>query len=403
MAFAGNVGLDVSLDALPPDAAATLFCEEPGGVLQVRRSDYARVSAAFELAGLGDHVHLIGSLADVPEIRVRRRGEDVFVAALEGLLEAWWSTTHAIQRLRDHPDAADAERARMLDVADPGIVAQLSFDPGSSILDGAAALNLARPRVAILREQGVNGHVEMAAGFHRAGFEAVDVHMSDLAAGRRDLDDVAGLAACGGFSYGDVLGAGGGWATSILHDARLGDLFEGFLGRDDRFALGVCNGCQMLSRIKSLIPGAAHWPRFERNASEQFEARLSVLRVFDSPSILLTDMAGSRIPVAVAHGEGRAVFADAADEGAERAAAGRANVALGYVDSAGELTEGYPANPNGSPFGVAGLTNDDGRVTILMPHPERTLRAVNYSWCPPSWRGASPWMRMFENARVWVG
>ena len=403
MAFAGNVGLDVTLDGLGPDPVAALFCEEPGGVLQVRRSDYAPAMAAFELAGLGDHVHLIGSLADVPEIRLRHRGTLLHAAPLEELLDAWWSTTHAMRRLRDHPDAADAERMHVLDVADPGIVAELTFDPDSSILDGAASLNLARPRVAILREQGVNGHVEMAAGFHRAGFEAVDVHMSDLAAGRRSLDDVAGLVACGGFSYGDVLGAGGGWATSILHDARLSDAFEGFLGRDDRFALGVCNGCQMLSRLKSLIPGAAHWPRFETNASEQFEARTSVLRVFDSPSIFLTDMAGSRIPVAVAHGEGRAVFDGAGDEAVERGAAARANVALGYVDSAGELTEGYPANPNGSPFGVAGLTNDDGRVTILMPHPERTLRAVNHSWCPPAWRGASPWMRMFENARVWVG
>ena len=403
MAFAGNVGLDVTLDGLGPDPVAALFCEEPGGVLQVRRSDYARAMAAFELAGLGDHVHLIGSLRDVPEVRLRHRGTPLHAAPLEELLDAWWSTTHAMRRLRDHPDAADAERMHVLDVADPGIVAELTFDPDSSILDGAAGLNLARPRVAILREQGVNGHVEMAAGFHRAGFEAVDVHMSDLASGRRGLDDVAGLVACGGFSYGDVLGAGGGWATSILHDARLSEMFEAFFARDDRFALGVCNGCQMLSRIKSLIPGAAHWPRFETNASEQFEARTSVLRVFDSPSLFLTDMAGSRLPVAVAHGEGRAVFDGAGDEAAERGAAARANVALGYVDSAGELTEGYPANPNGSPFGVAGLTSDDGRATILMPHPERTLRAVNFSWCPPSWRGASPWMRMFENARVWVG
>ncbi len=420
MAFAGNVGLDVSLDSLPPDALATLFCEEPGGVLQVRRSDYAHVMAAFELAGLGDHVHLIGAPAAAQVITVRRAGEILFSAPLDALLDAWWSTTHAMQRLRDHPDCADAERARMLDLADPGIVVELGFDPNDSILDGAASLNLVRPRVAILREQGVNGQLEMAAGFHRAGFDAVDVHMSDLAAGRASLDDFAGLVACGGFSFGDVLGAGGGWATSILHDARLRDGFEAFLARDDRFALGVCNGCQMLSRLKSLIPGAAHWPRFERNASEQFEARASVLRVYDSPSLFLTDMAGSRIPVAVAHGEGRAVFdvsgrawqdargfaqtrdASTGDD-AERAAVARANVALAYVGSDGEITEGYPANPNGSPFGVAGLCNDDGRVTILMPHPERTLRAVNHSWCPPSWRGASPWMRMFENARVWVG
>ena len=429
MAFAGNVGLEIGIDPLGPDALAALFSEEPGGVLQVRRSDCAATLAALDREGLGDVVHLIGSPVPAgppgrpepsvdggarPERRlaVRRAGETVLDEPLRALLDAWWSTTHRIRRLRDHPDAADAEREAVLDLDDPGIVCELGFDPGASVLDGAAALNLSRPRVAILREQGVNGHVEMAAGFHGAGFEAVDVHMSDLVAGRTGLDDFAGLAACGGFSYGDVLGAGGGWATSILHDARLRDAFEAFLGRDDRFALGVCNGCQMLARLKSLIPGAADWPRFETNASERFEARLSVLRVFESPSILLAGMAGSRIPVAVAHGEGRAVFdgppadagASAADGGGPVArAAARANVALGYVDCAGGLTERYPDNPNGSPFGVAGLTNADGRVTILMPHPERTLRAVNYSWCPPEWRGPSPWMRMFENARVWVG
>jgi phosphoribosylformylglycinamidine synthase len=249
--------------------------------------------------------------------------------------------------------------------------------------------------VAILREQGVNSQIETAAGFDRAGFTAVDVHMSDLIAGRARLQDFAGFVACGGFSYGDVLGAGRGWATSILERPELRDAFEQFFNRDDSFALGICNGCQMLSQLKAIIPGAAHWPQFVRNRSEQYEARLSLLEIIDSPSLLLRGMAGSRLPVAVAHGEGQAVFATAD-------ARASARIALRYADDAGAATT-YPANPNGSQDAVAGLTTDDGRVTILMPHPERTLRVANYSWAPPTWSGDSPWLRIFRNARTFVG
>ena len=253
----------------------------------------------------------------------------------------------------------------------------------------------ARPRVAILREQGVNSQVETAWAFDRAGFEAIDVHMSDLVAGRFDLAGFDGLVACGGFSYGDVLGAGRGWATSILERAVLREMFSAFFARESTFSLGICNGCQMMAQLRGIIPGAEHWPTFQRNASEQYEARLALLEVGESPSLFLRGMAGSRIPVAVAHGEGRAVFADVIDRGA-------VDVALRYVEG-GRVAESYPANPNGSPDGIAGVTSRDGRATILMPHPERTLRSVNFSWAPRDWPEASPWLRMFRNARAWLG
>ena len=415
MAFAANCGLRVQLDSLPPDLVATLFNEELGGVLQVRSSAYAEVLAVFERHGLGDVVHPIGTPVEAssgsgpekgtdplperattgPLVELRRGSETVYEASLVELKALWWSTTHAVQRLRDNPACADAEREQVLRTDDPGLSPRLTFDPAVSLIEGAAALATTRPKVAILREQGVNGHAEMAAAFDMAGFEAIDVHMSDLAAGSRVLEDCRGLAACGGFSYGDVLGAGGGWARSILYTERLLETFTRWFARDDTFSLGVCNGCQMLSQLAAIIPGADDWPRFERNASEQFEARLSTVAVYESPSILLSDMAGSRLPVAVAHGEGRAVFAD---EGGPR----RAKVAIGYVDNAGDMTERYPLNPNGSPHGVTGLCSEDGRVTILMPHPERIVRTVCHSWHPPEWGGRGPWLRLFENARVWV-
>jgi len=257
-----------------------------------------------------------------------------------------------------------------------------------------------RPRMAILREQGVNGQVEMAAAFHRAGFEAVDVHMSDLLAGRQSLLEFKGLVACGGFSYGDVLGAGQGWAKSVLFHERLREMFSAFFARDDSFSLGVCNGCQMLSTLQELIPGAAHWPRFVRNESEQFEARFSRLEILDSPAVLFAGMQGSMLPVAVAHGEGRAEFPD---DAAMTAAIDQRLVAARFVDGYGAVAERYPQNPNGSLRGITGLTSTDGRVTIMMPHPERVFRAVAHSWYPDEWGEDSPWMRMFRNARVWVG
>jgi phosphoribosylformylglycinamidine synthase len=310
-------------------------------------------------------------------------------------LQAFWSeTSHAVQRLRDNPACADQELESVSDWARPGIRPQLSFNPDENPAAPMIASG-ARPPVAILREQGVNGHVEMAAAFDLAGFAATDVHMSDLFEGRRKLEEFAGFVACGGFSYGDVLGAGRGWAKSILFHEDLREQFRQFLADKGKFALGVCNGCQMLAALSVLVPGAEGWPEFAGNRSEQFEGRLSLIRVEPSPSIFLQGMEGSLIPVASAHGEGRADFggSDAPGE----------LIALRYVDSGGTATEHYPENPNGSPGGITGLSNTDGRVTIMMPHPERSLRSVNFSWAPMEWGDASPWQRMFLNARRWTG
>ena len=300
-----------------------------------------------------------------------------------------------MQSLRDDPQCAEEEFQRIAQ-PDPGLSAQLSFDHNDDI--AAALVETGRPRVAILREQGVNGQVEMAASFTKAGLECVDVHMSDILEGRVALDGFQGLVACGGFSYGDVLGAGEGWAKSVLFNSRARDQFSAFFEREDTFSLGVCNGCQMLSNLKSLIPGAEHWPHFVRNRSEQFEARFVMVEVEQTRSILLDGMAGSRIPIAVAHGEGRAEFAS---DDQLRAVAPQ--VALRYIENNGEPALRYPANPNGSPLGVTGLTSADGRVTIMMPHPERVVRAVQNSWHPDDWVEDAPWRRLFRNARRWLG
>jgi phosphoribosylformylglycinamidine synthase len=302
-----------------------------------------------------------------------------------------------MQSLRDHPECADEAFKSTLDPRDPGLNAHLTFEtPTLDTRPGRT--DRPRPKVAILREQGVNGQREMAAAFDRAGFDCYDVHMSDLLEARATLDDFNGLVACGGFSYGDVLGAGEGWAKSILYNERLHEAFSEFFGRDDSFALGVCNGCQMLAALKALIPGTEHWPRFLRNRSDQFEGRLSLVRIEASPSILLRDMAGSHLPVVTSHGEGRADFASAAAfDGCERH-----NTSLRYVGNDGAPAELYPANPNGSPNGIAGLCNDDGRVTVMMPHPERVFRTVQHSWHPQEWGECSPWQRLFDNARAWI-
>jgi phosphoribosylformylglycinamidine synthase len=300
-----------------------------------------------------------------------------------------------MQSLRDNPECAREEYERILDTGDPGIFFALTYDPAEDVAAPYVAKG-ARPRVAILREQGVNSQVEMAAAFDRAGFEAVDVHMSDVIAGRRSLAGFKGLAACGGFSYGDVLGAGQGWAKSILYNPRARAEFEAFFARPDTFALGSCNGCQMMAALKEIIPGAQHWPVFVRNRSEQFEARFVMVEIPESPSILMRGMAGSRMPIATAHGEGRAEFAREADRA-------RALVAMRFVDNRGRATETYPYNPNGSPGGICGLTTPDGRFTIVMPHPERVFRTIQMSWAPQEAGEDSPWMRMFRNARAWVG
>ncbi|MEO5365035.1 MAG: phosphoribosylformylglycinamidine synthase [Magnetococcus sp. WYHC-3] len=398
MAFAGGVGLNVDLAPLGAVAPlAVLFNEELGAVLQVRRSDRQRVLSRLEGCG---QVHVIGEPAGDGVIRIRH-GADSWLEQDRWTLRRQWSeTSWRMQTLRDNPATALQEYEAACDPHDPGRSAALTFDPRNNPAQTLQAAGGRRPRVAILREQGVNGHVEMAAAFHHAGFDAVDLHMSDLADGSRTLEEFRGLVACGGFSFGDVLGAGGGWAKSILQQPRLREMFLRFFLRADTFTLGVCNGCQMLSHLKDLIPGAAHWPRFVRNRSEQFEARLSLVEVTAGPSLFFRDMEGSRLPIAVAHGEGRAEFASAQGL-AHLESSGL--VALRFVDHHGLPTDQYPANPNGSPAGVTGVTSADGRATLLMPHPERMFRTVQHSWHPPEWGEEGPWMRMFQNARAWVG
>jgi phosphoribosylformylglycinamidine synthase len=392
MAFAGRCGLDVNIDALDADDLAAVFSEELGLVLQVRHCDCDDVFKSLEDAGLGRHSHVLGSVREDQEIILRRGDEVVLQRTRAELQQAWSETTLRMQSLRDNPDCAAEEFDALADDADPGLHARLSFDPEEDI--AAPYLEINRPRIAILREQGVNGQQEMAYAFHKAGFECVDVHMSDLLSGRTRLEHFRGLVACGGFSYGDVLGAGEGWAKSILFNSRARDEFQAFFEREDTFSLGVCNGCQMLSNLKELIPGASHWPHFVRNRSEQFEARVAMVEVLESPSILLQGMQGSRMPIAVAHGEGRAEYRGDAKAGT--------GVSLRFVDSRGKVAERYPANPNGSPGGITGLTTDDGRVSIMMPHPERVIRTVQNSWYPDDWGEDGPWMRLFRNARLWV-
>jgi phosphoribosylformylglycinamidine synthase len=409
MAFAGHCGVTLSLDALAHGGAAdevdafkrdadeqlagrlkdlalaALFSEELGAVLQIRAAERARVMAALRAAGLGEHAHVIGSLNARDEVRITRNNRAVFVAKRDELQRAWSETTWRMQALRDNPDCAREEYDRIADADDPGLSVSLTFKPSPSVA-GAS-----RPRVAILREQGVNGQVEMAAAFDRAGFEALDVHMTDLIAGRASLAGFKGIIAGGGFSYGDVLGGGQGWAKTILFNARARTEFERFFARSDTFALGACNGCQMMGALRELVPGAAGWPLFVRNRSEQFEARLVMVEIVDSPSILFAGMAGSRIPIVTAHGEGRPDIDNPSI------------VCMRYVDNRGRPTQTYPYNPSGAPAGITGLTTPDGRFTIVMPHPERVFRNVQMSWSPPGAGEDSPWMQLFYNARRWVG
>ena len=394
MAFASRCGLDLVLPG-QKELLPALFAEELGAVLQLASRDVAAV--AMRLGALQLTMHVVGRPTGDDRIRIAHNGARVLDEPRVELHRAWSATTHALQRLRDDPICADEEYDRLQDGAEPPMQPRLSFDPDVDVAAPYVATGV-RPAIAVLREQGVNGQVEMAAAFDRAGFAAFDVHMSDVIAGRRSLADFAGFVACGGFSYGDVLGAGEGWAKSILFNARARDEFAAFFERTDSFALGVCNGCQMMSNLHEIIPGTAHWPHFVRNRSEQFEARFVLLEVQPTASLFFRDMAGSRIPVATAHGEGYAEFADAA-----QLAAARPHVALRFVDHRGAPTERYPYNPNGSPEGITGLTTADGRFTILMPHPERVFRSVQMSWHPEPWGEDSPWLRMFRNARVWLG
>ncbi len=401
MAFAGHCGLDITIDATGERLLRKLFAEEPGVVLQLRAAEVEAARAVFSRHGLTGRVHVVArprAAADL--VRVRDAGGvTVLEESWSALRAAWSAVSYAMRRLRDDPDCADEEHAAAIDPATPGLIVDLGFDPEADVAAPFIARG-ARPRVAVLREQGVNSQVEMAAAFELAGFEPHDVHMTDLIAGRRQLAEFRGLVACGGFSYGDVLGAGEGWAKSIRFNPRLRDAFEEFFARSETFALGVCNGCQMLSALHELIPGSAHWPRFVRNRVEQFEARLSLVEVLPSPSLFFADMAGSVLPIAVSHGEGRAEFADAA---ALEACLDFGLVGLRYVTARGAPAERYPANPNGSPRGIAALCNADGRVTITMPHPERVFRSLQNSWRPRDAGEYSGWMRMFRNARRWVG
>ncbi|MCB5184760.1 phosphoribosylformylglycinamidine synthase [Methylobacillus gramineus] len=398
MAFAGRCGLDIDITSLGEDAVAALYNEELGAVLQVRADEADAIVAELK-PQLGGLLHVIGTPATHGNIRIHQDGRVVFSESRVALHRSWSETTYQMQKLRDNPECAQQEYDRILDEKDAGLHAKLSFDPAENIAAPYIASGV-RPKVAILREQGVNGQVEMAAAFDRAGFQAHDVHMSDIISGRISLKDFAGFVACGGFSYGDVLGAGEGWAKSILFNQRAREEFSAFFQRKDSFALGVCNGCQMMSNLHSIIPGAENWPHFVRNRSEQFEARVAMVEVMESPSLFFKGMAGSRMPIAVAHGEGYAEFADPA---AVKAVLDSQLVSLRFVDNGGNPTEVYPFNPNGSIQGITGLTTADGRFSIMMPHPERVFRAVQHSWHPDNWGEDGPWMRMFRNARKFIG
>jgi len=397
MAFAGHTGLNVDIGALNGNDVERLFNEELGAVIQVSRENVDAIISQF--AAVGVPCHKVAELTPADVITICDGEREVLSESRTSLRTIWAETTHQMQTLRDNPECALEEFKLKQDTADQGLTVNLSFDPSEDvaapyILKGAA------PKMAILREQGVNSHIEMAAAFDRAGFESRDVHMSDILSGRISLKEFQGLVACGGFSYGDVLGAGEGWAKSILFNQRAREQFSGFFERSDSFSLGVCNGCQMLSNLKQIIPGTEHWPHFVRNRSERFEARFSLVEVQKSPSLFFEGMAGSRMPIAVSHGEGRAEFASPE---ALAAAEASGTVALRYVDGNGQIATQYPQNPNGSPNAITALSSTDGRVTIMMPHPERVFRTVANSWHPDEWGEDSPWMRMFRNVRVAIG
>lgn len=401
MAFAGHCGLNLGLDALgvsAEQANAALFSEELGAVIQVRTADVPAVLTLLNQNGLEGCVSAIGQPQAGNDIIISLAGKELYRGQRSRLHQVWSETSYQIERLRDNSTCVEQEFAALLDEQDPGLSVNLTFDLNQDL--SAPYLNLgAKPQVAILREQGSNGQVELAAAFDRAGFAAIDVHTSDLTSGRIHLADMKGLAVSAGFSFGDALGAGAGWANSILLDEQLREQFAGFFARSDSFTLGVGNGCQMLTRLQALIPGAEHWPLFTENTSERFESRLSMVEVQESPSILLAGMAGSRLPVTVACASGRAEFTSA---DARTAANASGLIALRFTDNHGQVTEAYPANPCGTPDGITGLTSRDGRVTLLMPNPERLFRAQQQSWHPSDWQENGAWLRLFGNARAWV-
>ena len=396
MAFAGHCGIDIDISALGANAMSALFNEELGAVIQVRVSELPQIGVMLRQHGLTSID--IGKPLSLRQVRIQHEGKTLLSEPTMALKKIWSRVSYEMQKLRDNPLCAEQEYVSKTDDNNPGLTPKLTFKPEQDI--AAPFINTGvKPRVAILREQGVNGQLEMAAVFMRAGFTSVDVHMSDILSGRISLKDFTGLVACGGFSYGDVLGAGGGWAKNVLFHPETRDEFAAFFARENTFSLGVCNGCQMMSQLKDMIPGAEHFPRFVRNASEQFEGRLAMLGLEKSPSLFFSDMEGSHLPVAVAHGEGRVEATDTAL--ANLQASGL--VAARWVDNHGKVAEHYPANPNGAPHGIAAVTTRDGRVTIMMPHPERVFRSVQHSWAPAEWGEDGPWLRMFRNARKAVG
>ena len=422
MAFAGKIGVSLNVDILVTESDGisdsraeygdsknwagqvserrneltlkALFNEELGVIIQVQTAVRNEVMVTLREHGLARHAHFIGKPNDRAVVEVWRDAKCQYSAPLHTLHQQWDEPSWRISRLRDNPSCADAEHAAAGNPADPGLHLHLSFDPAVDI--AAPFINTTRPGIAILREQGVNSHVEMSFAVAQAGFDTFDVHMSDLQHGRAKLSQFQGLVACGGFSYGDTLGAGEGWARSILFNPALAEAFAQFFNRPDTFALGVCNGCQMFAALAPLIPGAQAWPKFTRNQSEQFEARLSLVEVLDSPSLFFKGMAGSRLPIAVAHGEGFADFSQRGD-------AATVHRAMRFVDHHGAATEAYPFNPNGSPGGLTAVTTSDGRFTALMPHPERVFRNLQMSWTLGDRSAHSPWLRMFGNARKWLG
>lgn len=397
MMFASRLGVKLDLTSLTKDVDvfAALFNEELGGLMQVPAEKAARVAEVMREAGLASVCHFVGEVVDDDALTISANGAELARLDRADLQKAWTEVSWQIARGRDNPACADSEFARIERKDDTGLFAKTTFDVNEDVA-APMILTGVRPKIAILREQGVNSQTEMAAAFTRAGFDAYDVHMTDLLTGRADLAEFTGLACCGGFSYGDVLGAGGGWAKTILHNDRMVEMFRTFFNREDTFGLGICNGCQMMSHLRDLIPGASHWPEFVRNTSEQFEARLVNVEVLESPSIFFAGMAGSVMPVVNSHGEGRVQFLRPEDAALVKAAAR-------FVDPCGNPTEVYPYNPNGSKGGLTSVTTEDGRFTIMMPHPERSHRAQQLSWHPAEWTDASGWMRMFRNARKWVG
>ena len=399
MAFAGHCGVAVDISALGDNDLAVLFNEELGAVIQVRDSDLSLVRDVFAKHNVLHLVKELGAVTEDDEIEITRGNKVLLNEKRSDLRGIWAELTHQMQRLRDNPECADQEFAAKKNPQDKGFSAYLTYDPSEDIAAPYIATGK-RPKVAVLREQGVNSHVEMAAAFDRAGFEAIDVHMSDLHNRRYDLQHFNALVACGGFSYGDVLGAGGGWAKSILFNPHLRDQFSQFFEREDTLALGICNGCQMLSTLAEIIPGTENWPRFVRNKSERFEARAALVRINESNSLWFQGMAGSHMPIAVSHGEGRVEFKTPADLTALQA---QNLIVAQYIDNNLNPTEVYPANPNGSALGITALSNTDGRVAIMMPHPERVFRTVSNSWHPEEWGEDGAWMRVFRNARVALG